>query len=87
LEGAKLYVANITQTEADLVVTQDKLLSVHMEEVERKDAEFYNLGWASSESFMHSKTNKGRLFTQLNVDGTYSHEWGEAGSQALVVAN
>lgn len=62
-------------TEQQYLAQQDALIDAHMAEAESKGAEFYNLGWASGEDFTHSKTDKGRLFTQLNSDGSFSHEW------------
>ena len=70
-----------TATAADQKYQEDRmnqLLEAHSEEVEKKGAEFYNCGWAQGEDFVHSKTDKGRLFTELQADGKIIHEWTQA---------
>ena len=56
----------------------DPLTDEHINEaIEKGATAIYNLGWASGEDFIHSKTNIGKLFTQRNADGSFSHEWEE----------
>lgn len=57
-------------------MVDDELLEAHLTEaVENGVEDIYNLGWASGEDFIHSKTDKGKLFTQRDSDGSYKHEW------------
>ena len=53
-----------------------KMITEHCSEVYAKGAEFYNIGWALGEDFIHSKTDQGRLFTEVDLEtGEISHEW------------
>jgi hypothetical protein len=57
---------------------EDKLVLAHLDEMHRKGAEPYNLGWAQGEDFISSKTDKGRLHTNLDrrVGGNkIVHQW------------
>lgn len=54
---------------------QKALWVAHEQEAEREGAEFHNFGWGESEGSICSKTNKGKLQTDANGDGTYSHIW------------
>lgn len=60
---------------AEYEANQEKLLAAHEAEAEKEGAEFYNLGWASGEDFIHSKTDSGRLYTSIDGDGNITHEW------------
>lgn len=53
----------------------EDILYAHHEEVATQDAEFINLGWATGEDFIQSKTTRGRLLTQKNHNGTITHKW------------
>lgn len=67
-----------TLTTADNKYLEDRqlqLMDAHAEEAEKEGAEFYNLGWASGEGFIHSKTDMGRLYSQIEPDGSISHTW------------
>lgn len=69
------------QTSADQKVHDDRmsqLVDAHCEEADMKGAEFYNLGWAQGDYFIHSKTDQGRLYSELNLKtGEITHEWQE----------
>lgn len=55
---------------------QEQLLLIgHQMEASEKNAEFYNFGWAIGEDFIHSKTSKGRLYSEIDKDGNVTHEW------------
>lgn len=54
---------------------QDQLIAAHEEEADKHGAEFYNLGWASGDDFIHSKTDKGRLYSEIDAKGKVTHEW------------
>lgn len=54
---------------------QSKLYDAHVKEADRLRAEFYNLGWAMGDDFIHSKTSEGRLFTEIDANGNVKHEW------------
>ena len=57
---------------------EDKLLNAHTEEAEAKGAEFYNLGWAMSDTGIASKTSQGILETQYGKEpNTFVHIWSE----------
>jgi hypothetical protein len=58
-------------TEASIALT-----NAHVDEAASRQAEFYNLGWASGADFIHSKTDRGTLYTQRTADG-FVHEWGD----------
>lgn len=52
-----------------------KLYSAHCEEADHSNAEFYNLGWSQGDRFIHSKTDKGRLWSEIDEKGNITHEW------------
>lgn len=52
----------------------DNLLNQHLKELDKRKANAYNIGWASGENFIHSKTSKGRLYTERK-NNKYSHIW------------
>lgn len=54
---------------------QSELFEEHCTEATRKKAQFFNLGWAQGEDFIHSKTDQGRLYSQYEKDGSISHRW------------
>lgn len=58
------------------MILSEKLLTAHIKEMESKGAEGYNIGWASGEGFIHSKTTKGRLYSEV-VPKTKKirHQW------------
>ena len=50
----------------------------HNKEARRRRAEFYNYGWASGDYFIHSKTSRGRLYTEIDPDTfEVTHDWDE----------
>lgn len=55
--------------------TQSKLYEAHCLEADRLEAEFYNLGWAMGDNFIHSKTSIGRLYSEISEEGNVTHEW------------
>ena len=62
-------------TEAEYEAFQDRLMTAHEAAAERKGAEFYNLGWASGANFVHSKTDCGRLYTEIDDNGKITNVW------------
>ena len=56
---------------------ETKLLLAHQAEMERADAEPYNFGWALGVDFIHSKTSKGKLYSEIDDDNNVTHEWTE----------
>ena len=58
---------------------ENKLFTEHLHEMRRKRATDYNLGWASGENFIHSKTSKGRLYSQISPppENKVTHQWEE----------
>lgn len=55
---------------------EDKLLDAHTKEAEEHNAQFYNLGWAMTETGIASKTDKGILETQYGTEpNTFFHIW------------
>lgn len=53
-----------------------KLLDAHTAEAEKHNAQFYNLGWAMTESGIASKTDKGILETQYDKKpDIFIHIW------------
>lgn len=61
-------------TERDFQKRQDRLLNAHLGEMGKKRAEGFNIGWASGDNFIHSKTSKGKLHTEEHKKG-YRHSW------------
>lgn len=51
-----------------------RIFDAHCAEADRKQAEFYNLGWAQGEDFIESKTDQGVLVSRL-VEGKIQHRW------------
>lgn len=52
------------------------LYKEHDREAARKRAEFFNQGWASGDYFIHSKTDKGKLYTEIDPDTLeVLHDW------------
>lgn len=54
---------------------QSKLFDAHCLEADQKSAEFYNLGWALGDDFIHSKTDNGRLYSEIDSKGRITHTW------------
>lgn len=46
----------------------DLLFIRHTAFAEKHSMEFYNVGWCQGDDFIHSKTDKGRLYTELHED-------------------
>ena len=64
------------KSEDDAQALQDVLLQEHLKEMTKKGAEDYNLGWASGDYFIHSKTSKGRLYSEINPKTKkVTHTW------------
>jgi hypothetical protein len=55
----------------------EKLVNSHIKEADRKRAEITNMGWATGDNFIHSKTTKGRLYSERNKKGRTEHSWGD----------
>lgn len=53
----------------------DTLTIAHFREAEEQGAEFHNLGWATGDDFIHSKTSIGRLYSEIDKSGKVTHEW------------
>lgn len=60
---------------SDFEKSVDAMIQAHCLAADKRDAEFYNLGWAQGDDFIESKTSQGRLYTSRNADGSYSHTW------------
>ena len=55
---------------------QQVLLHAHLEEIARKDAAAWNIGWYRSVNRIESKTDKGILVSKINLKSkTVSHKW------------
>ena len=56
---------------------EHKLLNSHIKEMNRRGAEGFNVGWASGPDFIHSKTSKGRLYSEISYhpENKITHEW------------
>ena len=52
-----------------------ELVDAHENEAQRKRAEIHNLGWATSDDGLCSKTSKGLLDTQRLRNGKIRHSW------------
>lgn len=52
-----------------------RIFDAHCAEADAKGAEFYNLGWAQGDNFIHSKTDQGRLYSEIDKSGNVTHEW------------
>ena len=47
---------------------QDTILKSHEKEADKRKMEIYNLGWSQTESGICSKTSKGYLTTEIDLD-------------------
>lgn len=54
---------------------REEILKAHIDFAEQNKAEFFNLGWAEGENFIHSKTSKGRIYTERNEEGAIISEF------------
>lgn len=52
-----------------------ELLDAHDEFARENKATFLNFGWATGDDFIHSKTNKGKIFTSRNNKGVITSEF------------
>ncbi len=53
----------------------DILADAHFAFADGQGAEFYNMGWAMGDDFIHSKTSIGRLYSEIDEKGNITHEW------------
>ena len=53
---------------------QKRLTDTHLRAIGKRKADAYNIGWASGDNFITSKTSKGRITTQ-RAGKKYSHKW------------
>lgn len=52
------------------------LYKAHNREAKRRRAEFMNFGWASGDTFVHSKTNRGKLYSEIDPKTLeVTHDW------------
>jgi len=57
---------------------EDKLMNAHENAAARRNAEFLNYGWASGDDFIHSKTNRGKLYSEIDPETLrVTHSWEE----------
>lgn len=54
---------------------REELIKAHTDFALENNAEFLNLGWAEGDNFIHSKTNKGRIYTERNEEGAIISEF------------
>lgn len=57
---------------------QDRLVNEHMRAGSKKYGvkDWFNIGWAQGDTFVHSKTDKGRFFTEYNPKTKkYKHQF------------
>lgn len=54
-----------------------ELTAAHTEFALENKAEFLNYGWATGENFIHSKTDKGRIYTSRDDKGIITNEFTE----------
>ena len=54
---------------------ENKILDEHLAEAARKKASIHNLGWATGSGYIHSKTDKGYLLSEMGKGGKVSHTW------------
>ena len=55
---------------------EDKLMNAHENAAARRNAEFLNYGWASGDDFIHSKTNRGKLYSEIDPETLrVTHSW------------
>lgn len=65
---------SIVEDDEDTPVDWD-LLNAHTDFALENKAEFFNLGWAEGDDFIHSKTNKGRILTSRDDKGVITSEF------------
>lgn len=53
---------------------QKNLTNTHLRAIGKRKADAFNIGWASGDDFITSKTDKGRITTQKSGK-KYSHTW------------
>lgn len=56
-------------------VDEDALLQAHLDEARSKGAEFYNLGWSTTDTGIASKTSLGILDSEVDEQGKVTHQW------------
>lgn len=53
----------------------EKLAEKHQKEADKQKSEIHNFGWGQGDDFLHSKTEKGLLYSEIDDDGNVTHEW------------
>lgn len=66
--------STVDKSERAAMRAYDSMLRPHLTEMSKRKADAYNLGWATGDNFIHSKTSKGRLYSERKGK-KWSHTW------------